>query len=190
MAAAALLIGARLATDFSAAAAYVYPEYDFGQFWLAFLILIASLFFILIVAIRRFFHKRFIEGLTLLVILGSPFSFNKAVDEHYWKFTVHRPEYQAAIQADPGPSPKYRVFSWGNRNTHSMGGGFIHEAIVYDDSDEIARAPGTWSSEWIRRRSNPSPEDLWITQIPKSYPPCTRNAHSLEGHFYYVSEEC
>jgi hypothetical protein len=190
LAAAALLIGARLAIDFSAAAAYVYPEYDFGQFWFAFLLLIVSLVFVLVVAIRRLFEKQYFESLVLLLILASPFSFKKIVDEHYWKFGLHRSAYQSTIQADPAPSPKYHVFSWGNRNTNLVGGGFLVEAVIYDESDEIARTPGTWSAEWIRRRSNPSSEDLWITQVPKSYPQCKRNTQSLAGHFYYVSEEC
>jgi uncharacterized membrane protein len=188
--AAALLISVRVALDFSVASAYVYPEYDFGQFWFAFLTFIASLVFVFAIALRRLLQKRFFDGLVLLVVLGCPFLFKKAIDEHHWKFRLHRSAYQSAIQADSTPSPKYHVFNWGNRNTHSMGGGFVAEAIVYDESDEIARAPGTWSAEWIQRRSSPPPEDLLITQILKSYPQCKRHVQSLDAHFYYVSEVC
>jgi hypothetical protein len=180
----ALLIGLRLAVDLTSAAAYVYPEYDFGQFWFAFLSFLASLLFVAIFAIVRLFRRRFIEGLALIAVLCAPFLFKDAVDRHYWKFQIHKSEYQSAIQADPSPSPKYRVFNWGNRNTHLMGGGFIIEGVVYDESDEITRS----SPDWIERRSNPSPEDRWVTARPD--PACHRRTEFLGEHFYYVSEEC
>lgn len=180
----ALLISVRLAVEFTSAAAYVYPEYDFGQFWLAFLFFLASLLFVAVLAIVRLYRRRFVESLALLAVLCAPFLFKDVFDRHYWKFKLHKSEYQSAIQADPNSPPKYRVFNWGNRNTHSMGGGVIFEAVVYDESDEIAR----WSPEWIERRSNLSPEDRWIIVRPN--PSCSRRTESLGEHFYYVSEEC
>lgn len=186
----ALLVGTRLAVDLTSAAAYVYPDFDFGQFWLAFLLFLASLVFVTILAIVCLFRRRFIEGLALLAALCAPFVFNDVVDKHYWKFRIHKSEYLTAIQADAGPSPKYRVFNWGNRNTNPMGGGFIIEGVVYDESDEITRAPDARSSEWVERRSNPSKEDYWVTQFPKSTVRCQRRIEPFDGHFYYVSEEC
>jgi hypothetical protein len=183
LAVAALLIGARLAVDFTSAAAYVYPDLDFGQFWIAILLFLVALVFVIILAVVRLFQRRFIEGLVLFVVLCVPFSFKDTVDRHYWKFQIHKHEYQSTIHADPDPPPKYRAFNWGNRNTHLVGGGVIFEAIVYDESDDIAR----WSPEWIERRSNPSPQDRWIT-TPS--PSCERRTKSFGDHFYYVSEEC
>lgn len=181
---AALLICGRLVVDLTSAATYVYPEYDFGQFWLAFVIFLISLLFAAVLAAVRVFQKRFIEGLALFVILCAPFSFKDAVDRYYWKFRIHKAEYQSAIQGDPSPPPKYRVFNWGNRNSHLMGGGVIFEAIVYDETDEIGR----WSPEWLEHRSSQSPEDRWITTLPS--PSCNRRTESLGRHFYYVSAEC
>lgn len=186
----ALLIGARLAVDFTSAAAYVYPDFDFGQFWFAFLLFLVSLLFVAILAIVRLFQRRFIDGLVLIAVLCVPFSFKDAVDRHYWKFRIHKSEYQSAIQADPGPSPKYRVFNWGNRNTHLMGGGYIIEGVIYDESDEIARSSEARSPEWIERRANPSRADYWVTVLPTPYPSCKRLTKPLGGHFYYLSEEC
>jgi uncharacterized membrane protein len=179
----ALFVGARLAVDLTSAAAYVYPEYDFGQFWFAFLLFLVSLVFIATLAIVRLFRRRFLEGLALIAVLCVPFLFKDAIDRHYWKFRIHKSEYQSAIQADPNPPLKYRVFNWGNQNTHLMGGGFIIEGIVYDESDDIGR----WSPEWIVRQSNSSPEDRWVT-APS--PSCKRRTVPLGDHFYYVSEEC
>jgi uncharacterized membrane protein len=185
----ALLLGARLAVDLTSAAAYVYPEYDFGQFWLALLLFLASLLFIAVLAIVRLFRRRFIEGLVLLVVLCIPFSFKDAFDRHYWKFQINKSEYQTAIKADMQPAPKYRVFDWGNRNT-SLGGGVIFEAIVYDESDEIARPPETRSLDWINRQANSPPAGTWITTRPTSYRACKRLTKSFGDHFYYLSEEC
>jgi hypothetical protein len=186
----ALLLGARLAVDLTSAAAYVYPEYDFGQFWFALLLFLASLLFVAVLAIVRLFRRWFIEGLVLLVVLCVPFSFKDAFDRHYWKFQIHKSEYQSTIKNDPSPPPKFHLFNWGNRNTHLMGGGFIIEGVVYDESDEITRAPDARSSEWIERRSNPSKEDYWVTQFPESTVRCKRRIEPFDGHFYYVSEEC
>lgn len=186
----ALLVGTRLAVDLTSAAAYVYPDSDFGQFWLAFLLFLASLVFVAILAAVRLYRRRFVEGLVLLVVFCAPFLFKDVVDRHYWKFRIHKSEYLTTIQADTSPSPKYRVFNWGNRNTHPMGGGFIIEGVVYDESDEITRAPDARSSEWIKRRSNPSKEDYWVTEPSKSYFRCKRQIESFGDHFYYLSEEC
>jgi hypothetical protein len=181
---AALLIGARLATDLSSAAAYVYPDFDFGQFWIALSLFLVSLLFAAILVVVRLFQRRFIEALVLFVVLCVPFSFKDAFDRHYWKFQIHKSEYGSTIQNDPSPSPKFRVFNWGNRNTHSMGGGVIFEAIIYDETDEVARLP----PDSMQRRSSPSPEDRWIT-APLN-PSCKRRTETLGKHFYYVSEEC
>jgi hypothetical protein len=179
-----LLVGTRLAVDLTSAAAYVYPSFDFGQFWFAFLLFLASLVFVAILAIIRLFRRRLAEGIALLAVLCVPFLFKDVVDRHQWKFRLHKSDYQSAIKADPDQPPKYRVFSWGNRNTHSMGGGVILEAIVYDESDGITgRSP-----EWMKRRSSSSPEELWITARPN--PSCKRRTEYLGEHFYYVSEEC
>ena len=181
------MIVARLAFDLTSAAAYVYPEFDFGQNRLAFIIFIAAVLCAPIFVVVRLFQGRLVEGAALLMICYIPFSFNDTINREFWKFQIHRSEYQAIVQADPSSPPKFRVFNWGNRNT-SLGGGVIFEAIVYDESGDIAR----WSSEWIGRRSNPSPEDRWITQPsdPSKYPSCKRRTESFGEHFYYVSEEC
>jgi hypothetical protein len=57
-----------------------------------------------------------------------------------------------------------------------MCGGFIIEGIVYD---EIAR----WSPEWIKRRSDLSPEDRWVTEL-STYPSCIRRTEPFGEHFY------
>jgi uncharacterized membrane protein len=186
---AALLIGARLATDLTSAAAYVYPDFDFGQFWIAFLFFLLSLLFAAILALVRLFQKRFVEALVLVVVLCVPFSFKDAFDRHYWKFQIHKSEYQSAITADAQPAPKYRVFDWGNRNT-SLGGGVIFEAIVYDETDEIMRPAEVRSPDWVKRRANSPLADSWITARPTPYPACKRLTKSFSGHFYYLSEEC
>ena len=120
-----------------------------------------------------------------MIICYIPFSFDDTINRQFWKFRIHRSEYQAIVQTDPSSPPKFRVFNWGNRNTLLMGGGVISEAIVYDESGDIAR----WSPEWIEQRSNPLPEDRWVTQ-PSEYPSCKRRTEPFGGHFYYVSEEC
>ena len=181
----ALLVIARLAVDFTAAAAYVFPEFDVGQKDIAFVIFILAVPCVLILALVRLFQKRLVEAGGLLIICCLPFSFDETLNRQLWKFRIHKSDYQSIMQSDPGPPPKYRVFNWGNRNTQLMGGGVLFEAIVYDESNDIA----LWSPEWGGRRSNPSPEDRWIT-MPSAYPSCKRRTEPFGDHFYYVSEEC
>lgn len=182
---AAILISARLAFDFTSAAAYVYPDFDLGQNGIAFAVFIIALLCVLIFALVRIFRKRFIEGIALLIVCYAPFSFNDTTSRQSWKFRTHRSEYQSVIEIDPGPSPKFRVFNWGNRNTQLMGGGVLIEGIVYDESDDFAR----WSPEWIERRPNLSPEDRWIA-APSRYPSCKMRIEPFGDHYYYVAEEC
>jgi hypothetical protein len=110
---AALLISARLAFDFTSAAAYVYPDLDFGQNGIAFAVFIVALLCVLIFALVRIFRKRFIEGIVLLIICYAPFSFNDTMSRQSWKFRIHKSEYQSVIEIDPAPSSKFRVFSLG-----------------------------------------------------------------------------
>jgi hypothetical protein len=182
---AATILIARLAFDLTSAAAYVYPELDFGQSGVAFAIFVVGVLCVLMLALARLYQRRLIEGVALLIICYVPFSFNDTVSRHFWKFRIHKPEYQSIIQTDPGSPPKYRVFNWGNRNTQLMGGGVITEGIVYDESGDIAR----WSPEWIERRSDSPPEDRWVTEH-STYPSCKRRTEPFGDHFYYVSEEC
>ena len=182
---AAILIGARLAFDFTSAAAYVYPDFDFGQSGIVFAVFIVALLCVLIFALVRILRKRFIEGIALLIVCYAPFSFNDTTNRQSWKFRTHRSEYQSVIEIGPGPSPKFRVFNWGNRNTQLMGGGALIEGIVYDESDDFAR----WSPEWIEPRPNPSPEDRWIA-APSRHPSCKMRIEPFGDHYYYVAEEC
>jgi len=184
-----LLFCARLLFDFASASAYVYPEADFGQSGLLLLILGLMLLFVLILACIRVLQKRFVEGLVLFMALCIPFLFSDLIDRRYWKFQINKPMYQSAVVADQSSTPKYKVFNWGNRNT-SLGGGYLVEGIVYDESDEIARAPDSRSAAWKERHSNPSPDDRWVTASRSSYPICKMIVRSLGDHFFYVSEEC
>jgi hypothetical protein len=181
----ATILIARVAFDLTSAAAYVYPEFDFGQSGVALVIFVVGLACVLILALARLYQMRFFEGVALLFICYAPLSFDDTINRQFWKFSIHKLAYQSVMQIDPGPLPKYRVFNWGNRNTQLWGGGFIVEGVVYDESDDLAR----WSPEWTVRRSGPPPEDRWIT-IPPQYPSCNRRVEPLGEHFYYVSDEC
>jgi hypothetical protein len=70
---AVLLVGARQAVDLTSAAAYVYPDFDFGQFWFVLLLFFSSIVFVAILAVVRLYRKRFVEAVALLAILCAPF---------------------------------------------------------------------------------------------------------------------
>jgi hypothetical protein len=110
LAAAAAIIVARLAFDFASAAAYVYPEFDFGQSGVAFVTFFVAVSCVLILAMVRLFQRRLVEGAALLIICYIPFSFDDTINREFWKFRVHRSEYQAIAQTDPSSPPKFRVF--------------------------------------------------------------------------------
>jgi hypothetical protein len=185
---AALLAGARVAHDLAVATAFAYPEYDFGQRGIAFFAVLAALIFTFALAGVRVFQLRLIETLALLALLLLPFSFSETFDKDYWRFRTHKPGYQAIIQTDVTPSPKYRVFDWGNRSP-PFGAGVTFEAIVFDESDEISRTPEYRSAEWLEREASPPSEIRWIT-APDAYPMCKRQTKPFGEHFYYVSQEC
>lgn len=186
---AALLGVARLSFDFTSAAVYVYPKLEFGQSVFSFIFFGLSLLFVVILAVVRLVRRRVIEAVLLLLLCCISLMIPDLVDRRLWRFRTHLPSYTSAITNDPSPGPKYQVFNWGNRNT-SVGGGFILEAVVYDESDEIGRDPKSRSREWLERRANPSPDDRWITELRSTYPTCRRETKPLGDHFYYVAEEC
>jgi hypothetical protein len=185
---AALLVGARVAHDLAVATAFAYPEYDFGQREIAFFAVLAALIFTFVLAGVRAFQLRPIETVALLGFLLLPFAFNETFDKDYWRFRVHKPEYQSIMQTDVTPSPKYRVFDWGNRSP-PFGAGVTLEAIVFDESDEISRAAEYRSAEWLKIETGQPPEIRWI-KAPDAYPRCGRRTKSFGEHFYYVAQEC
>lgn len=187
----ALLLGAGAAVSVTRAANYVFPEYEFGQSLVASLLFLGLLVAALAVVIRRLLQKRFAQAVAVLAALVASIWLDGPGAGAYWKFLLHRSEYRAIVAADETISPKYRVFSWGNKNTQLWGGGVIFEAIVYDELDQIGRAPEFWSVEWLqRRRLDTSKENSWITEIRKDHPGCTRTVRDYGAHFYFVSEEC
>ena len=93
-----ILIIARLAFDFTSAAAYVYPEFDFGQSRIAFVIFVVAVPWVLILASVRLFQKHVVEAIALLIVCYVPFSFNDGINRHFWKFQIHKLEYQSIVQ--------------------------------------------------------------------------------------------
>ena len=67
LAAAAFLIIARLVFDLTSATAYAYPEFDFGQNGIAFVVFILAVPAVLVLALVRLFQRRFPA-----VILSDP----------------------------------------------------------------------------------------------------------------------
>jgi hypothetical protein len=194
----ALLIGEVLLLEFVRTLQYVYPQLDFEEnfftFYPTFLALAGTLLFYLIFIVVRLVQRRLIEVLALLLL---PFLFGAGVVSigqwNYsaaWKFRINKPEYVSVLATDPSPPPKYHVFDWGNR-----GGGFgspvFYEAIVYDESDEIAREPSSRSPEWVARRSSPWPGAAWITEPPGPHAqPCHRSIKDFGEHFYFIQDVC
>jgi hypothetical protein len=68
-----ILIIARLAFDVTSAAAYVYPEFDFGQSRIAFVIFVVAVPWVLILASVRLFQKHVVEAVALLIVCYVPF---------------------------------------------------------------------------------------------------------------------
>jgi hypothetical protein len=185
---AALLLFTRVTHDLAVATAFAYPEHNFGQRGFAFFTVLVVLVFTLALAGVRAFQLRLVETLVLLALLFLPFSFGETFDKDYWRFRIHKREYQSIMQADPSPSPKYRVFDWGNRSP-PFGAGVTFEAVVFDESDEISRTSEYRSVEWLKREPSPPSGIRWIT-APDGYPMCKRQMKPFGDHFYYVSQEC
>jgi hypothetical protein len=113
----------------------------------------------------RSIHLR--EGVALLIICYVPFSFNDAINRHFWKFQIHNRNTSQSVQTDQGPPPKYRVFNWGHRNTQLKGGGvIIIEAIVFDESDG-GRPNGSNADQTDRQpiRTRKIPEAIRIDAV-------------------------
>jgi hypothetical protein len=173
---------------------YVYSGGDrlFGLFVQLVLALLVSLLIVLIVSIVRLFQKRWLEALVLTIGCLAPVLLLASwpIDRHAWKFSRYRAEYRAIIQSDLSPSPKFRIFDWGNH-----GGGFgtaiTLEAIVYDESGEILRHPGVRSSNWAGQQAALSANTRWIVMGQSSDLELRgrRTVKPLGEHFYYVAEE-
>jgi len=154
------------------------------------LFFLATPLFLLVFILVRLVQKRFIEAgvillfpflLVALVLFGGDYLRRGA-------FRAHKAEYLAVISAEPSLGPKFHVFDLGV--TGPGFGNINFEAIVYDETDEIARDPSARSSEWIAHRSNPAPGTRWVSDHPLPHARCTRTIKSFGEHFYYVEDAC
>ena len=194
----ALLIGALTLLELFGAIKYVYLGVYFGEnfttLFLTALFFIALFVFYLIFILVRLVQLRLIEVLALLAI---PFLFVVGMASiggwdyrAAWKFRINKAEYLSVLAVDPSPAPKYHVFDWENYGGN-FGNPLYVEAIVYDESDEIARDPSSRSPEWMARRSNPRPGAAWITEPPGPHaPPCHRSIKDFGAHFYFIQDVC
>jgi hypothetical protein len=83
--------------------------------YLAILALAGTRLFLGVLAVLRLVQKRFREAVLVIGLCGIPFVLPSFIDPPYWTFRLHKAEYLKAIEADPSPSPKYKVFDWGMR---------------------------------------------------------------------------
>jgi hypothetical protein len=167
---------------------FIYRHSKLDQPIVAATLVIASLLVVLAFVIVMITQRRFIELAFLAGLCVISFTLPPIINAPFWKFKLNKTAYLEAINADPSASPKYKVFNWGNENI-TLGGGVYSQAIVYDEADEIVRAPEARSAEWVQRRSNPQADDRWIT-IRSEYPGCNRYVEPFGEHFYHIIEVC
>jgi hypothetical protein len=87
-------------------------------------------------------------------------------------FGVMRERYRSVVKSLPGTGePKLVIFNWGGMVWSSNG-------VIYDESDEVALAPGRQSPDWIARagRTEPGCGGYSITPVG--------------GHFYLADFPC
>jgi len=188
-----LLVAARILLDLLSVLTFALSDRPaFDHPILAFVVgalgVVASLLVALSLAITRIRQRRFLGGIVFLGLCAIPFLIPRFLDGPYWKFWSHKNDYLMVPQSDVSPFPRYNVFDWGNRNT-SLGGGVLFEAIVYDESDEIARSPDARSQEWNERRSTSPPMLRWISDLSVA-PNCHRSIRTFGEHFYYALMVC
>ena len=188
-AAAALLTATMLLNLLAEASAKLYPEFDFGQGTIALLLWLATTLFVVVRAIVRLCQLRLTDGIILLLLCAMlfPIRVGLSIDAPAFKFWLNRGTYEAIIQSDPSPAPKYRFFDWGSRNQGLILAGVFMEAVIYDESDEIALSPELRSDAWRQRRANSPREQFWVTN--PGYP-CRRTTRRLAEHFYYIADDC
>jgi hypothetical protein len=176
----------RFLFELASAATYVYPNYDYGQTWITFILFGVALLGAVVIAFIRLMQIRVLKALLIPALIALSFLIPERPDRHRWKFNTYKASYAEAIQTDPSSPPKYQIFSWGNRNI-SFGGGVEFEAIVYDEADNINLPQNRRSGDWKGNPGLAIPEDRWVAADPLD---CRRNVESLDKHFYYVRMEC
>jgi hypothetical protein len=192
----ALLVIPLALSEFIGTIKYVYPQWkgfgeNFYAAYLAFLYFLFTLIFYVIFTVVRLVQRRWMEVVTLVTVpILSVAALTRVEESNYraaWRFNINRNDYLSAIAANLSPPPKYQVFDWGDWGGN-FGDPLSLEAIVYDETDEIARNQESRSAEWVSRRSVEATADLWVSK-PAAYP-CTRHTKSLGAHFYLITDRC
>jgi hypothetical protein len=188
--AAFLLISIRVAFDFASASAFVYPNHDYGQPDIALAMLLLALLAVAVFALIRLLQRRWIASGLLIAVLLIPFSFHDVVDRVGWRFHANEQSYRSRVLADASQTPKFIVFPWENRGAPLTGGGLLVSAVVYDESDEIAKDWAQRTPSWNTLRDSAPSDETWLVHPLSGAPSCHRTMRSLGEHFYYVADEC
>jgi hypothetical protein len=108
------------------------------------------------------------------------------------RLELSKSNYMAQVDALPDANaPRLKCWGWGATGGAAVA--TIFRTLVYDESDQIALAKQSWSSEWLRKADQVSKSDKaagalnWVVhpeRITNNNPQVS--VGHLEGHFYVI----
>jgi hypothetical protein len=103
------------------------------------------------------------------------------------RFELGKSDYQAQVDALPAGDDGIRIKTWDWGGTGGAGVPNFMWMLVYDDSDQIALPPSSWSAKWVEKtgQTGSSLYSVVHQSDDKNYFVTVRH---LVGHFYVVEE--
>jgi hypothetical protein len=103
------------------------------------------------------------------------------------RFELGKSDYQAQVDALPASDDGIRIKTWDWGETGGAGVPNFFWTLVYDDSDQIALPPSSWSAQWVEKTGQVGSSLYSVVHQADDKSHSVRVRHVV-GHFYVVEE--
>jgi hypothetical protein len=104
------------------------------------------------------------------------------------RFAWSKSSYLAEVSALPVSDDSIRLKTWNWGETGGVAVPNFFWTLVYDDSDQIALPPSSWSAEWVQKNGQVGSRLYSVVHNRRDDKDYYVTVRRLDGHFYVVEE--
>jgi hypothetical protein len=110
------------------------------------------------------------------------------VTTEHIRLELWKSEYLAQVNALPASDDGIRLKTWNWGETGGVAVPNFFWTLVYDESDQIALPPSSWSAEWVQKTGQVGSPLYSVVHKRRDGKDYYVSVKRLDGHFYVVEE--
>ena len=104
------------------------------------------------------------------------------------RLELWKSSYLLEVDALPAGDDRIRLKTWNWGKAGGPGAAYFFWTLVYDESDQIALPPSSWSAEWVQKTGQAGSPLYSIVQHMRGGQGYDVSVRHLDAHFYVVEE--